>query len=105
MQMKLRIGNLAEINLAESIVVVISRVHDLADIADVVDVIAGQHNAQLICRIFNDRLFKCLFRIDVPAGDQVIKTWKIFATMSSDELKNISHDQRIPFCGCHSDNY
>ena len=30
---------------------------------------------------------------------------KLFATMSSDELKNISHDQRIPFCGCHSDNY
>ena len=30
---------------------------------------------------------------------------QLFATMSSDELKNGSHDQRIPFCGCHSDNY
>ena len=33
------------------------------------------------------------------------KIVEIFATMSSDELKNGSHDQRIPFCGCHSDNY
>ena len=29
----------------------------------------------------------------------------LFATMSSDELKKGSHNQRIPFCGCHSDNY
>ena len=33
------------------------------------------------------------------------QVFHIFATMSSDELKNGSHDQRIPFCGCHSDNY
>ena len=36
---------------------------------------------------------------------ELSKILKVFATMSSDELKNISHDQRIPFCGCHSDNY
>lgn len=35
----------------------------------------------------------------------LILVYGIFATMSSDELKNGSHDQRIPFCGCHSDNY
>ena len=37
--------------------------------------------------------------------DEFVYDEMIFATMSSDELKNISHDQRIPFCGCHSDNY
>jgi hypothetical protein len=36
---------------------------------------------------------------------KLIYARKVFATMSSDELKNGSHDQRIPFCGCHSDNY
>ena len=30
---------------------------------------------------------------------------QLFATMSSDELKNGSHDQRISLCGYHSDNF
>jgi len=38
-------------------------------------------------------------------NSKLIPAHQLFATMSSDELKNISHDQKIPFCGCHSDNY
>ena len=45
------------------------------------------------------------FRRTYPAATFTVSSGKLFATMSSDELKNGSHDQRIPFCGCHSDNY
>ena len=71
-----------------------------ANLHDIWDILTG--------KILYDNL-KCLpigTVVTIPgSGSEMDGNSEIFATMSSDELKNGSHDQRIPFCGCHSDNY